>query len=371
VGSCTSFGLATSEFDAVAGLEDDKAWPDELTYRHDPLRYPWVYRQLDALGFGAIFRVILRVGRTAHDVENPSGFARERLWIMVDRAAGDLHATAMAVRRLLLVAELDEAQPMNQAVAVLGLGRLMESLDLDPMQMRFPDPSITTQAMVEAWISRLDEGWPLKRSGPRLPPDQREAYLSALASIVQLPHPSAAGQRGLIGALDRLNELEADPTLRSAARDALSRALFHGLSMGLWRALFASSARVRESAIRALHRLGGSESVPVILAWIAKPSSVAARGVNRYDDDKYVRLALVRMCGQLGTERALTASGTGPAPAEFLYETFFDDPDPGLRTVALEALAFCLRRDVSFDRKWAESWWSEDYVPHRGAEAGQ
>jgi hypothetical protein len=363
-----SFGMALSEFDAISGLEKAESWPDRVAYVHDPLRYPWLFRSLDHIGFGWIFRE-LEVERTPDAIENPSGFARECLEDMIAGSEGDLGSTAKVTRRLLWVAELDEEQAMNQAVAVNGMVRLMIALGSEATPRQLPDATITTEDKFTAWLATLDQGWPAKR-GADFDDAARAAYVDALQQITALPHPSSAGQRALIGALDRLLELEKDRALAGETRRALLEALRHGMSMGLRRALYARAPRVREAAIRGLRRLGGPKSVPVLLNLIAKPAS-AARGINRYDDDRFVRLALVRICGQLAAPLVFESCDGGPAPVELLYETSYSDPDEGLRLVALDALARSLGRNSSFDDDWAERWWRDVYVPHRREAVGQ
>ena len=43
-------------------------------------------------------------------------------------------------------------------------------------------------------------------------------------------------------------------------------------------------------------------------------------------------------------------------PVDFLYDTVVADDDAGLRQVALEGLALCLQRPVSFDEAWPTTW---------------
>lgn len=365
-GACTPFDVAQAEFDAVAGLESETSWPAEVDYDDKPMRPPWGVRAGSSIGLGFLFRILPEFERSPYQLENPSEFARSQLATMVARA-DNVTEIAETARRLLWVAELDVEQPLNQALGLRGITHLMELLGMDPTGMRPTDPNIMTRDQLESWEAILEKSWPATRPGAVLPDEDRADYLAALQGITSLPHPSSAEQRVLIGALERFSAMETDPALVEPTRQALFDAMYHGLSMGLLRGLYSRAARVREVAIHSLHRLSGPDSVPFVLALITKPSSVTARGNNRYDDDVFVRLALVRLCGQLDPERALASWGTGPAPAEFLYETLFADPDQGLRAVALEALARCLDQPISTDSAWAERWWRNEYVPNRGA----
>lgn len=364
---CTSVKSAVVEFDSVSRLDEAEEWPDEADYRPDPKRYPWVVRQLDGIGSGFLYRRILDIEPARTAVDNPAEMVRECIDVLAGATARDLAVCAVAARRLLWVAEVDVNQPLNQTLALGGVEQLMFALEFDPLAMQLPDSESMPPKAVDRWVATLDAGWPGNREGIALPEDQQADYLDALQKLTRLPLASGARQRALIGALDKGLRLEQDPALVQASDGALRRALYHGMAMGLRRGLSSESARVRETAIRAVHRLGGNDSVAYILGLIAKPSTSLSSGVNRYDEDRFVRLALVSMCGQLNRERAVATSAGGPAPVEFLYETFFADPDAGLKTIALEALARCLERPVSFDPEWAVRWWTDDYVPNRGA----
>lgn len=371
VGSCTTFNTAVVEFDSVSRIEGSEQWPEEVDYRQDPKRYSWLARQTDGIGSGWLLRNVFEVEPAPTEVDNPSGLARQCVEVMGDKGETDLNTIARATRRLLWVAELDVEHPLNQALALVGIENLMLFLGFDANDMQLPDPEVMTREKVDAWVNTLDQGWPGARQGAPLPEPQRSEYVAALEHLTQLPLVSGRRQRALIGALDKGLELEDDPTLIEPSREALRKALFHGMSLGIRRALSSGSPGVREAGISALHRLGGADSVPKVLELVAKPSSSAARGINRYDEDPFVRLSLVRICGQLDKKRAMQSSGNGPAPVELLYEIFFADPDEGLRTMALQGLAQVLERDVDFEPGWAERWWSDDYVPNRRSLPGQ
>jgi len=364
---CTSFDTAAAEFDDVARLNESDEWPEEVDYRTDPRRFPWVIRQLDGVGSGFVFRRILGAVPIRTEVENPAALVRECMSVLSTVTNEDLALCAVAGRRLLWVAELDNEHPLNQSLAIGGVEQVMSVLGFNPVSMELPDPAVMTPAMIDSWIEALNDGWPGTRDGESLAEDKRAGYVDALRQLTQLPLGSGDRQRALIGALGKGLRLEWDPELILPTHDALRRALYHGLCMGLRRGLTSESALVRETSIRAYHHLGGADSVPHLLALIAKPTTAVSEGLNRYDEDRFVRMALVNICGQLDRERATRSERDGPAAVEFLYETLFADPDAGMRTIALEALARCLGRPIDFDRRWAERWWIEDYVPNRAA----
>ncbi len=371
--SCVSYDVTLAEFDSVSRIADDETWPTAADYRADPERYSWMVRRLLSSGLSGLIPKALKVKPKPSVQENPTGFARESFLWLADSTDGDLRRIGQVSARLLWVAELDTEQPYNQAIAVRGVGRMMAELEFDPLQMRLPDPTITTEDRVSGWLETLNEGWPDKRKGAPLPEAKRGPYIAALDAITELPLPTASptsqrevgaeDQRAIIRALNQGLLLERDPELIEPTRRALLRALFHGLSMGLHRALYDPSARVREAAIESIHSLGGGESVPFLLALIARRSGVDPS--SRYDEDRFVRLTLVRLCGQLGPNLAMKSYGNGPTAVELLYETFFSDPELGTRKIALQALAQCLGRPIDFDGEWAETWWRDDYVPNR------
>jgi hypothetical protein len=378
--ACTSFDTALQEFDAVTGLRTegrgaDGSAPDEVrflrgepAYDYDPLRYPWLVRQLDSVGLDGLLRLTVDASPEPTPVDNPVEFARERLDMLGRKAGADLHRMAKAAMRQLWIAQFGSDQPINQITALRGLASLASTCGFDVLAAPLPDAAAATAEQIAAWERQLAAGSPGRRSG-ELGADERGDYQRALAAITAQPLPEPLDQCRLIFALDRILELERDPQLVQPTRTALVRALYHGVANGLREGLFAASPEVRDAAVRLLFRLGGVDAVPFILAAKAKP--IAATGMNRFDDDRFVRLTLVRICGQLQREPATRSVGRGPPAVEYLYETAVRDSDAELRLAALEALALCLGRDVSFDPEWAERWWRDEYVPHGGARRGE
>ncbi|MEM7199319.1 MAG: hypothetical protein AAF628_03575 [Planctomycetota bacterium] len=363
--SCMTFGTALQEFDSVTGREGIEGEPDQLEYDSAPKRFPWLVRQLDGLVVDRLLRDTLGAGPQPTPVENPREFARERLNVLIDRAGSDLQQTAIAADRALWIAELGGQQPLSQCVAVRGIAKLLARLAVDPIDAAAPDPKIATEERVAGWLAGLQQGWPDQRPSATLTGEDRASYERALTDISERALPDAANRRGLILALATAATLEQDSELRERTREATLLALFHGLSLGLRAALYDPAGAVRQTAISAFRRLSGPRAVPFVLALMSKSTATVPRGMNRFDDDRQTRLLLVRMCGQLRGEPAAASMGGGPAPVEFLYETAVADEDTGLRATALEALAYCLEREPSFDPEWAERWWHDDYVPNR------
>jgi len=359
--SCLSYETSLTEFDSVTQLDAAEGEPAELVYRDDPSRYPWLFRQLQGSAFDSLLKKVLTVEATPGKVENPVGFARERLEVLAAKTGSDIHRIADSSVRLMWVAQFDHDQPLNQVVAVQGIANMIERLDLDVLDVPAVDPAVPTPAEIGQWLEVVQNFWPSERQ-QRLNDEQRQAYVGAVAKLTANPLPKGADQRALIRALDRGLELERDHLIAADLDAGLRRAMGHALRLALRNSLFSPSARVREAGVRGFCRLGGPPAVPYVMTALAKPSSIASRASNRFDEDPLVRLSLVRFCGQLSQAQASSSYQGGVAPIEFLYETAVSDDELGLRRIALEALAHTLGRDVSFDPQWAQKWWSEEYV---------
>ncbi len=362
-GSCTTFELARDEFDAVTRRDDAAAEPERLSYDFQPRRYPWLVRSLNGLGLDGVLAATLEVEPEPTKVDNPAKLVRDCLHVLAASAGRDLERIGEAAVRELWIVQVGSDQPLNQIVALQGMSGHLADLAVDPLQTPVPDPGGTSATEVAAWLETLSAHWPQARGGAQPAAAERAAYLEALAALTEAPLPDGVEQRALIGALVRGVRREGDAELRAATRAALRRALVHGLSLGLRGALYAESPRVREAAIVGLRRLAGPPAVGYVLARLAKPPAMLVADSNRFDDDRLLRLKLVRMCAQLAPKDALEAVAGGVPPVEFLYETAVGDQDANLRMVALDALARCLQRPLSFDLAWAERWWQDEYVP--------
>lgn len=362
VGACTPFETGLAEFDSIAGRRGSEVEPEVLRYREEAERLPWPIRQLEGTPLYTILTKAVTIGTTRVPVENPAGFARERLRVLVARA-DSLDRMGVAANRLLWVLDRDP-HPFNQVVAIDGLVGILRELGADPLRVPAVDPQRTPPESVTAWIETLEKLWPTRRPPGPLASDRRREFLGALQRLTERPLPSARERRALAGALAAAAVRESDPELREHVRDALRRAIVFGAAQGVVGALAAPHGDVREAAVRGLHRAGGPRAVPFLLARLAKPRGAGAKDTNRYDDARQVRRSLVLICGQIRPPLALRSFRGGPFPAEFLYDTAMSDPDPGLRRVALEALAWSLGRRVDFDPAWAQEWWRE-YVPSR------
>src|SRR5688572_22352257 len=117
---CWTYPTALAEFDSVTEQVQGASESEDLRYQTKVMRMPWVVRQLDWSGFDNVLVQVLAVEREAYPLDNPSGFARERIEVLPDLAGDDLHRIAEVATRLLWVANQDR-NPLNQIAALRGL----------------------------------------------------------------------------------------------------------------------------------------------------------------------------------------------------------------------------------------------------------
>jgi hypothetical protein len=163
--------------------------------------------------------------------------------------------------------------------------------------------------------------------------------------------------------------VEPDAGLRATTEAALRVALRHLLQWTVVEAMQGTDKRlaeVRLAAIHILHREGSADAVPLILALmvVTKEEFRAANG-EHFDDDLYVRLTLVHLCGQLDEARARQkvrlpgrAEWEAVAPIEFLATQALNE-QAKWATVAQEALCRCLGRPIDQDTDTLRAWYTE------------
>lgn len=357
---CTHFDYVVAEFDSATSLSLQTGEPEKLAYQDQPRRWPWIVRAFGGSGIDWLIAFSFGLEPTPRPVDNPSGYVRERLLVLADQALGDLVKTAQAASRLLWIAVEDEVHALNQVTALAGLARLMQALDLDPLNRSSPaDGSLRSRAQYLADRRTLAAAWPGRRR-PGFSPEARQAYLAVLARLTSRPTEDPRQGRDLLRDLGYRLAAEDDRELRSATERALRDALANEIAEGLLGGLRSISPDVQETAILALYELGGPPAVPYCLAVLQ-----AHRGDELdIDPSPELRRVLIRICGQLRGEilyRSVSVApgGEGPMPIRFLYETARDDRDRGLRAIALEAMSLCLGRPIAFDQDWADAWWRE------------
>lgn len=318
--------------------------------------------------------------RVTRELENPSAYVRELAGVLAPKAGDELGRCASATQRLVRIAELDPA-PINRIVALSGLSQIAAARELclvDGLAERGPSPALAPQAML--WrddFARLRPSVRVPVGGP-LSASDSEAYLLALAGLCSQPLPAWRQRLALLEDLDNALFDERQGSLRGPTRDALAAALAHSIRGCIVEAALGRNrelTEVRICALELMHRSGGPESVPLLLALIAASPQQIQEGEPQFEDNDALVLRLVHMCGQLDESRAMRSVRIAGrtdwqevAPAEFLARLALDG-DPFLSTTALparEALAFCLRRssgspDPGDDaaKDWVAVWWSE------------
>jgi hypothetical protein len=356
---CFTYPGALREFDSVIRLDvapELQASRRPIVYEQEPSRYYWGIRQFEGTGIDRAMIWLFGARPVPIPVDNPSEFARRRMRILARLAEGDLRRTATVAMRVHLVATADVSQ-LNRVEALRAAGRLLAGLRVDPLA----DLQARLRGFPPADLRELEPGWPGK-------PGERDAatrqrHLLALAATILRPANDPTIQRQTIRLLADALRLERDPVVRRATRVALRQAIDNGLSWLLLRSLYPTLATPdeREAAFHELRTLGGPKSVPALLAL------VGGTGRDSFflrDEPTSVRRSIVAACARLRSPLAeegfeLDKGQVGPAPVQVLFDVALHDPDPGLRRVALEGLAYSLGRERDFDPEWARNWYRD------------
>lgn len=319
--------------------------------------------------------------RVERELDNPSAYVRELLGVLAEKAGDDLLHCADSVQRLVRVAVLDPA-PLNRIVAIDGIVTIAEELEFSLLDavaergLRLEPPTGAAEALANFSALR-----PAAREPVGAPLQQADAarYEAALATLVKSPLPHWSQRLALLSDLANAVRDERQRDLRTSARAAMRRSMHYALQ---WCVLDSVQGRdpalveIRMRAIEALHRSGGPDSVPLLLAILASPPDQIAAGEPMFEDHDALRLRLVHVCGQLDPERAVASvrlpgreTWQAVAPAEVLVR-FALDGDPYFSPVAMparEALAHCLRKEHarpaedldSGNADWIREWFTE------------
>lgn len=302
-------------------------------------------------------------------LDHPSAHVRGLLRELPDETAGDLATCAYAASRFGWLAELDR-NPETRVLGLDGLAAISGQLALEPFAGSFddlmlpPDPQQLALARAGVQAAR-----PEARAGREWSDASLQPYGEALAALTARPLEGWAERLLLIEDLNALYAAETDRRAQPWIAAALRAALRHGVAGVLLRAVQSRDPRlaeVRLCAMEQVRRLGGPRIVPLLLAVMAASPAQLARGESRFDPDPLVQLRLIHYCGQLGRELAETtvrlpgrADWEATSPADFLANTVLSEQDyySRLRTPALVALAWCLRRQrIDPDPEWVREW---------------
>lgn len=350
---CTSRALryaeARGEFDSITGYGAGPEEPDGLTFRARADRWPWTVRLWRGSGFDWLLAQTFSLAPVPNDIDNPSEFARDRLGWMAAAAEDRLGELAdMGVRALWLVAY--DPQPLDQIVAIGCFETVLTQLGVDPLAIRTPARAGESEALaVDADLRTLDRIAPWARGGEAPRALERAFAEAAVRRSTAHAASSASTGRRLLRYFLRAAVDEQDPELRRIFERGLVDTLANESALALRvRLAVARDEEVRIQALHALVRLSGPRAV----AW-----SLAA--LARFQTSERFRREWVRLCATLPVALVDVGHPGGPTPLEFLYDVVKNDPDEGLRSLGLEALALCLGRDIDHDPAWADVWWNQ------------
>jgi hypothetical protein len=354
---CASFETTVAEFDGVTRTGPAHQDSDEINYSTKVDRYPWGLRQIEGTGVDYLFTKILGVQREPTEVDDPVGFARDRIRDLAAKAPTEPAGLAEAVTRLLLVASKDQGA-LNRADAIQGLGSLASDV---PMRLepppKIPLASDADRRASQEVVARLSTHWPASRPAP-LTTEQRKQHAEALDATASFGWNEPKQRRILVRALRTGYVLERDRELKEATKDALLRVMGAAMSAALWDGLMDPSEIVREEALVSLHTVFGNAALPGALGRLSHESR---SGQIVFDTSPDVRRRLLHLLAGLDLAAFQERREGDPSPLQFVAKAATGDPDAGVQMVALRTLAQKLDRPVSYDPAWAREWWA-DYV---------
>lgn len=334
---------------------------------------PWYMRFTLFYPLRPLLRVVPGGAPAPTELANPPGHARELMHVIGHKAGAGLLRCADTTLRLVPVVELD-GSTLNRIAALRAVETMTIALDLSvACDLTEADAWPTTSPREAEWIAAFRAGRPAARALAQADWDPQAArtYREALLGLSARPMAQSAQRLALVAELaDALRE-ETESELREPTAAALRGALHHCLRWTVIDAMAGQSPALVELRLLAasiLHRQGGVDSVPMVLALMAATAEQVRDGMPRFDPDPYVRRRLIHLCGQLDARRAAVsvrlprmAAWEPIAPIDFLAEVILKE-DPyysGLRTVAQEALCRCLGRPIDYDLEWVRVWYAE------------
>lgn len=379
-GGCSVAHLSYAEIerdlDAIV-LAEGQNEEQRLVYRYEVQQASWYARawlllplkQLLLMAFGSVADV---------ELENPSGRVRELLTVLAPKAEDDLLRGASAAHRLVRIAELDPS-PLNRIVALDGLAVLADAhgFDLAAGLARGFAPLRPAEEL-SAWVLDFNRLHPGRRTpaGAPLEGQSADRYRGVLRALCAEPLPTWWDRMSLVGGLSTAWQHEQSPELRVLTLECLRRALRHAIQWTIVTALLGQERRwvdVRLRALEIVHRAGGPDSVPLLLALMANSPERIAANEPQFDPHPLVQLRLIHLCGQLDRERAVRRvqlpgreHWQPVAPVEFLARIALDRNTfrAPLALPARAALAYSLgRRSIGLledeEEDWVWSWYEE------------
>jgi len=370
-----SYAEVQRDLDAIVFVAEPEDEP-QLAYRDEAQLAPWYARSWLLL---PVKWLLLSLFTETVDttLENPSGAVRELAAELAPKAGRNLVHTVRSTQRLVRIAELDPSA-LNRMVALdgLALSAAAHGFDLTDGLQRGqewlqPDPELTD------WIDGFAELRPAARpAGTKLTAEQAARYHVVLSGLTVRPLSNWQSRLALRAELTQALAQEHDPELRRLTTNRLRRALAHAIQATVVAALVGQDpdwVDVRLRALELLHRAGGADTVPLLLALMSSSAERIAAGDPPFDPDLFVQRRLIHICGQLNRERAgrsLLLPGDQEwqrvSPLDFLARIVLDDGAflSPLALPAREALARCLGRqrlELADDQgeDWVRSWYDQ------------
>ena len=348
----------------------------ELVYEDEVQQAPWYARSVLLLPMKPVLLWMFS-STVPVTLENPSGSVRDLVAELAPKSGDDLLRGAMSAQRLIRVAELDPSA-LNRIVAIDGLGALanaqsfalLEGLEEGDDRMR-PDPRF------DEWVETFSSLRPAAReNGGQLSAEQAARYAEVLAGLTSRPLSLWQRRLALLSDLSDAYRQEPDQELRRLTAERLERALMYAIQSTVVSALGGQQPEwvdVRLAALDLLHRAGGADSVPLLLALMSSSAERIGAGDPQFDPDWFVQLRLIHFCGQLNKDRAARSvllpgfqDWQRVSPLDFLARIVLDEGAflSPLALPAREALAHCLaRRRLQLDddqgEDWVRSWYDE------------
>ncbi len=337
--------------------EDLGGTEPKLLYHTEATISPWYLRWTMLLPLKPLLLLFLPDAEQVQ-LDNPSERARDLVVELAPKAGADLQRNAATVLSLVPILQLDPSA-LNRICALDGLGLIAAAQGVDLIAgLEAGSQRLQRAEDAQAWITEFAALAPQRRepAGSGLDAPSTIRYRSVLAALTAQPLPTWTSRRALVGDLSRAIAAEPDEELRSATAAALHNAIRHAVQWAVVDALTGQAPAlvdVRLRALELLHRAGGPDSVPLLLALMINSAENKAAGLPDFDPDVMMQRRLIHLCGQLDATRAVQSvhlpgreKWQAIAPAEFLAILALD-PDAFQKPTTLparEALARCLGR---------------------------
>lgn len=387
-----SYAEVERDLDALVEVEGTEG-SERLVYRETAEVSTWYARATLLVPLRPL--LIWTFGGTSlRDIDRPSEAVRELMVELAPKSGADPLRVAASMQRIVRIAELDTS-PLNRMLALEALADLASACEL-PVAAGITEAIATRPGELPAALEDFRSLRPAGRTPPNAPlsPALATRYRAALQALVAVPLASWQQRIGLVADLATALREERVAELGDATAAALEAAFTHTVRWTLVRALQGSDpnwVEVRRCAMDILHRLGGPDTVPLLLALLTMdPQRTTQRDAAQtvqiggvlYERHPLILLRLIHLSGQLDVERARRSvqlpgreSWQAIAPIDFLAQLALvkDDPFQELRIPATEALALCIRRgrlglgeaepglpvQPSADLDWVRSWYDE------------